>query len=264
MKRTPPDALALSVCPRVKCEKTRGGQALHWASECVHSEGWGRSTLRILPAFLLPAIASAQDTSRFDPVDHYGSRAISGLIIAGAALVLYSLIRYRGRTSGWASWGVLILGAAIIPIVVSSAGGVLVLERSQSVELCNSCHLAMKPYVDDMKDPKSQSMAAIHYANRYIPDNQCYVCHTSYGMFGTVQAKRQGLSDVYKYYTHAFTVPVKMQHSYPNNDCLKCHSGSAKFLASHKKDREAMLADEVSCMQCHEDDNPAHNVGASN
>src|SRR5262249_39905988 len=146
----------------------------------------------------LGAMASAEDTSRFDPVDHYGSRVIAGLIIAGAALVLYSLIRYRGKTSGLVSWGMLVLGAAVIPIIVSSAGGVLVVERSQRVELCSSCHLAMKPYVDDMKNPNSQSMAAIHYANRYIADDQCYVCHTSYGMFGTLQAKKQGLSDVYK------------------------------------------------------------------
>ena len=137
----------------------------------------------------------------------------------------------------------------------------LVVEKSQRVGLCNSCHLTMKPYVDDMKDPKSQSMAALHYKNRYIPDDQCYVCHTSYGMFGTVQAKKEGIIDVFKYYTHTFSVPVKMRHPYSNNDCLKCHGASAKFLASHKEDRDAMFADEVSCGQCHDDDNPAHNVG---
>lgn len=240
--------------------------------------GWGRCRAIRSPKFralarvflsiaqtlvLFPGIVRAQDTSRFDPVEHYGARFLTGLIVAGALLVIYSLLRYRGNTSGIASWAVLILGAAIIPLVVSSAGGVLVMERSQRVELCNSCHLAMKPYVDDMKNPKSQSLAAIHYANRYIADNQCYVCHTAYGMFGTLQAKKQGLSDVYRYYTHGFTLPIKMSHPYSNNDCLKCHSGSAKFLATHKRDREAMLADEVSCMQCHEDDNPPHNVGTN-
>jgi nitrate/TMAO reductase-like tetraheme cytochrome c subunit len=213
---------------------------------------------------MLPVAAYAQhDVSKFDPVDHYGTRFLAGLIVIGAALVLYSIIRYRGNTTGPVSWGILVLGAGILPVVVSSGGGVLVVEKSQRVGLCNSCHLTMKPYVDDMKNPASKSLAAIHYTNRYIPDDQCYVCHTSYGMFGTMQAKKEGIIDVVKYYTHTFSVPVKMRHPYSNNDCLKCHGASAKFLASHKKDREAMFADEVSCMQCHDDDNPAHNTGAN-
>jgi nitrate/TMAO reductase-like tetraheme cytochrome c subunit len=215
---------------------------------------------------ILPVAAYAQqDGSKFDPVDHYGSRLLAGVMVTGFALVLYSLIRYRGNPAGAASWGVLVLGAGILPIFVSGAGGVLVMERSQRVGLCNSCHLTMRPFVDDMKNPHSQSLAAVHYNNRYIPDNQCYVCHTSYGMFGTLQAKKEGIIDVFKYYTHTFRVPVKMRHAYSNNDCLKCHAGSAKFLASHRKekDRQAMLADEISCGQCHDDDNPAHNVGAN-
>jgi hypothetical protein len=215
---------------------------------------------------MLPVAAYAQqDVSKFDPVDHYGSRFLAGLILVGIILVLYSLVRYRGKAGSPVSWGILALGAGLLPIFVSSAGGVLVMERSQRVGLCNSCHLTMKPYVDDMKNPKSQSLAALHYNNRYIPDNQCYVCHTSYGMFGTLQAKKEGIIDVVKYYTHTFSVPVKMRHPYSNNDCLKCHAGSAKFLASHKKekDRQAMLSDEISCGQCHDDDNPAHNVGAN-
>jgi cytochrome c nitrite reductase small subunit len=233
---------------------------------CPLGRGLNGLGLRMLQGFaLLPAVTHAQhDASKFDPVDHYGSWFLAGLIIIGAVLVLYSLVRYRGNIAGPVSWGILALGAGILPVVVSSAGGVLVIERSQKVALCSSCHLAMKPYVDDMKNPNSHSMAAIHFANRYIPDDQCYVCHTSYGMFGTLQAKEEGIVDVFKYYTHTFSVPVKMRHAYSNNDCLKCHAGSAKFLASHQHDRAAILSDEVSCMQCHDDDNPAHsNVGTN-
>jgi len=250
---------------QIESQNRRFHRASYWAAWSPESRGLRRAFLSVTQSFvLLQGVARAQsDTSRFDPVDHYGARVIAGLIVAGTVLVIYSLLRYRGETSGIASWAVLILGVAIIPLVVFGAGEVLAVERSESVEVCSSCHLAMKPYVDDMKDPASKSLAAIHYSNRYIADNQCYVCHTAYGMFGTLQAKKQGLSDVYRYYTHSFKLPIKMSHSYPNNDCLKCHSGSAKFLATHKRDREAMLADEVSCLQCHEDDNPPHNVGTN-
>ncbi len=264
MFRTPRNAPVAGVSPqKIQLEKphVRARRRPPRNRQCF---GIGRLGLQMLWGFLmLPVAAHAQhDVSKFDPVDHYGSRFLAGLIVTGVALVLYSLIRYRGNTVGPVSWGILVLGAGILPVFVSSAGGVLVFEKSQRVGLCNSCHLAMKPYVDDMKNPKSKSLAAIHYTNRYIADDQCYVCHTSYGMFGTVQAKEEGLVDVFRYYTHTFSVPVKMRHPYSNNDCLKCHGASAKFLASHTHDRDAMFSDEVSCMQCHEDDNPAHNVGA--
>lgn len=265
MLRTPRNAPYAGVSPqKVSLEKPQV-RAVGRPPHNRQRLGFGSLGLQMLWGFvMLPVAAQAQhDVSKFDPVDHYGSRFLAGLILLGMALVAYSLIRYRGTAAGPVSWGILALGAGILPMIVSSAGGVLVVERSQRVGLCNSCHVAMKPYVDDMKNPKSQSMAALHYANRYIPDNQCYSCHTSYGMFGTLQAKEEGLIDVFKYYTHTFSVPIKMRHPYSNNDCLKCHGASAKFLASHKHDREAMFADEVSCMQCHDDDNPAHNVGTN-
>jgi cytochrome c nitrite reductase small subunit len=264
MKRTPRNALIAGVSSQIESHKPHAQRALR-KPPGNHFFGRGRLSLLMLWAVASVPVAAQQqlDRSKFDPVDHYGARLLAALIVAGAALVLYSLVRYRGRPAGAASWGVLVLGAGILPVVASSAGGVLVVERSQRVGLCNSCHLAMTPYVNDMKNPQSHSLAALHYANRYIADDQCYSCHTSYGMFGTVQAKAQGVFDVYKYYTHSFSMPLKMRQPYPNNDCLKCHAGSAKFLASHKKDREAMFADEVSCMQCHDDDNPAHNVGPS-
>ncbi len=263
MFRTPRNAPVAGVSPQKATTEKPQVRALRTSPRNRQCLGLGKMGLRVLWGFvMLPVAAHAQqDVSKFDPVDHYGSRFLAVLIVVGIALVLYSLIRYRGQPAGPVSWGILALGAGILPIFVSSAGGLLVVEKSQRVGLCNSCHLTMKPYVDDMKDPKSQSMAALHYKNRYIPDDQCYVCHTSYGMFGTLQAKKEGIIDVVKYYTHTFSVPVKMRHPYSNNDCLKCHGASAKFLASHKKDREAMFADEVSCGQCHDDDNPAHNVG---
>lgn len=263
MRRTPRNALPVSVCSTGQPGDPQAERALQGPS-CRLFPGSSRFSVFMLWA-LMPFSAAAQaqlDHSKFDPVDHYGTRFLALLILSGAALVLYSLLRYRGKTPGWTAWGFLVVGAGIIPVITSSAGGVLVVERSERVGLCNSCHLAMRPYVNDMKNPNSHSLAALHYRNRYIEDNQCYSCHTSYGMFGTVEAKSEGIFDVYRYYTRTFSLPLKMRHPYPNNDCLKCHAGSAKFLASHKKDREAMFADDVSCMQCHDDDNPAHSLGA--
>jgi cytochrome c nitrite reductase small subunit len=219
--------------------------------------------LLLTVAVLVPLAAHAQEeTASFhqDPVDLYGSRFLTVVIAFGIILVVYNLIRYRGKVAGPVSWGLLVLGVGIIPALTSGFGTLLVFERAEHVDFCLSCHLTMQTFVEDMKDPKSNSLAAVHYKNRYIPDDQCYVCHTSYGMFGTVQAKESGLLDVYKYYTRTFHLPIKLREPYPNTDCLKCHAGSTKWQASHADYKDAVFSGQMTCMQCHGVDHPAHNV----
>ncbi len=214
---------------------------------------------------LTPLLARAEDASRFqqDPVEHFGARFLAGVLVLGVVIVLYSLVRYRGRTARAASWGFLALGVGILPLLSSGVGTVLVFERAERVEFCQSCHLTMNAFVTDMKNPKSNSLAALHYKNRYIPDDQCYVCHTSYGIFGTVQAKREGMHDVWVYFTRSFKLPIKFRGAYPNTDCLKCHAGSVKWLDQHGDFKDSLFSGEMSCLQCHADANPPHIVGGS-
>jgi hypothetical protein len=233
------------------------------------TQGQGRRLLRaaivrtvLLSGFVLfPALARAQEEgARFqqDPVEQVAARLLVALAIIGILVVTYSLIRYRGAAVSPASWGVLLAGAVALPLLITGVGTILVFGRAERVEFCASCHLTMKPFVDDLKNPTSKSLAALHYRNRYIPDNQCYNCHTSYGLFGTVQAKKEGLNDVYKYYTRTFHLPIELRHPYPNTDCLKCHAGSAKWIASHEDYKDALFSGEATCMQCHAESNPAH------
>ncbi len=148
----------------------------HW------SRGWLQPFAIFYCVWFLPSSTRAQqNVFQQDPVDHYGSRFLAVVIILGIALVLFSLFRYRGVDSGAPSWAILIAGAAVFPMILSGFGNLLVFERAKTVQLCGSCHLTMKSYVDDMKNPQSNSLAAVHYKNRYIAENQCYECHTSYG-----------------------------------------------------------------------------------
>ncbi|MGH9711717.1 MAG: NapC/NirT family cytochrome c [Candidatus Acidiferrales bacterium] len=212
---------------------------------------------------LFPSVARAQqEATRFqeDPVEQVAVRVVVTLAVIGIGVVIYSLLKYKGAAVGPTSWAFLLAGGVIFPLLITGVGTILVFERAERVEFCASCHLTMKSFVDDMKDPKSNSLAALHFKNRYIPDNQCYSCHTSYGLFGTVQAKKEGLNDVYKYYTRTFHLPIKLRHPYPNQDCLKCHAGSAKWIATHADYKDALFSGEASCMQCHADSNPAHNI----
>jgi cytochrome c nitrite reductase small subunit len=221
------------------------------------------SLLAFLAGVLVPVVARAQaQVAEFhrDPVDEYGSRFLTIVILIGIAIVLYSLIRYRGRVAGPLSWGLLIVGVGIIPALTSGFGTVLVFERAEHVSFCLSCHLTMQPFVEDMRNPKSDSLAALHYKNRYIPDDQCYVCHTSYGMFGTVKAKQSGMMDVYKYFTRTYHKPIKLREPYPNTDCLKCHADSVKWQSDHADYKQAIFAGQMKCLDCHGMDHPAHNV----
>jgi nitrate/TMAO reductase-like tetraheme cytochrome c subunit len=215
---------------------------------------------------LAAGAASAQQNEAVafhtDPVEVWGSRFLITVICIGIAVLLFTMFRYRGRTTGAVSWGLLIAGIGIVPITSTGFGTLLVFDRAERVEFCASCHLTMQSFVDDMKNPKSESLAAVHFKNKYIPDNQCYVCHTSYGMFGTVEAKMSGMVDVYKYYTRTFHKPIKMREAYPNHDCLKCHAESAKWLQhdEHIQAKADQFADKMKCLDCHGGDHPAHTI----
>ena len=115
-----------------------------------------------------------------------------------------------------------------------------------------------------MTNPDGTGLAAIHFANRYIPNNQCYECHTSYGLFGTVEAKIHGIGEVVKYYTGSYDLPVAMWKPYRNADCLKCHAESNKWLSvdahTDEETEQELFADLTSCMSCHDS---AHQVGKS-
>ena len=203
---------------------------------------------------------------RRDPVEIWGTRFLVTAICIGIVLLLFTLFKYRGRPAGAFSWALLVAGICIVPLVSTGFGTLLVFDRAERVEFCASCHLTMTGFVHDMTDSKSESLAAVHFKNKYIPDNQCYVCHTSYGMFGTVEAKMDGMVDVYKYYTRTFPKEIKMRRPYPNHDCLKCHADSAKWLghAEHIEKKADLFADRMKCMDCHDPmGHPAHAVGAN-
>src|SRR5438874_11962754 len=65
-----------------------------------------------------------------DPVEHLTANILTILIVLGISLILYSLIRYRGRLTTPASWGILIVGLGVFPVMTGMVGTVLVFERA--------------------------------------------------------------------------------------------------------------------------------------
>jgi nitrate/TMAO reductase-like tetraheme cytochrome c subunit len=186
------------------------------------------------------------------------SLGISAIILV---LIVVSWVFFRGRqTEGTALW-IHLLALAIFPLFLIPIGNFAVFEAATEVTFCGTCHLVMKTYVDDLHNPKSDSLAAAHFQQRSMPGKECYWCHSDYGIHGTVAAKLEGLRHVYKYWTTTYTLPIKLSSPFVNELCLKCHNGAKAFLAQaiHLDDdgkvSSDLLTDDTSCTQCH---GPAH------
>ncbi len=124
--------------------------------------------------------------------------------------------------------------------------------ETKRTEACASCHV-MGPFVDDMRDPGSRTLAAAHYRNGWIARDHCYGCHVTYGATGTVDGKRDGLRHWLLYVTGTYEEPIHYTGSYPNANCLGCHDGAPRFsrVLSHQALDSHLRSDGMACASCH-------------
>jgi len=187
------------------------------------------------------------------------SIGLSVLILVAIAL---SWVLYRGRqTEGTALW-VHFISLGVLPLFLLATANFAVFEYAKEERFCATCHLTMKPYVVDLQNAKSQSLASLHFQNRFAPGSECYSCHANYGIHGTFEATLTGLRHVYKYSTGSFHLPIKMPAPFENTNCLKCHNGAKRFMAQEVhleagKVSEDLRAGKTECVQCH---SPAHDI----
>ena len=189
------------------------------------------------------------------------SEWVRGFGIAFALLNLTLLVfawrSLRGGRVTPTARGWLLVAVGLVPLMVAFLSFAHGLEESTTVQACGSCHV-MTPFVQDLQNVKSDTLAATHFKNRYIRESQCYTCHSDYGLAGTVKAKFEGLGHVWRYTTGAYELPIKIAKPYSNVRCLGCHGDSQKFMnaAGHPKEEMRNLIDgTVSCIACH---GPAH------
>jgi nitrate/TMAO reductase-like tetraheme cytochrome c subunit len=134
-------------------------------------------------------------------------------------------------------------------MLMSTAVG---LEQAKAVDFCSSCHV-MQAFVDDMKDPSSTGLAAVHYQNRFIQEDHCYVCHTNYGLFGTVEAKIGGMTHIWEETAGTYQLPIRAKGGYQFTICLNCHGLSARFAKNdlHQAVVGEVLSGQGKCTDCH-------------
>jgi len=146
---------------------------------------------------------------------------------------------------------------AFAALIVLPAGAIFTanyhtFEGVHEVSGCASCH-AMLPMVNDLHDPNSGTLAARHYKNKWIAENQCYHCHSDYGFSGNVEAKLTGYRHLARYTTHTYTEPIAARVRFNNQNCLNCHHHTPKFEAvqSHHTAADRLASNQMICLNCH-------------
>lgn len=175
-----------------------------------------------------------------------------------AGLIVYTIGFRRNRLDEASSKWMLFVGICLLPAPVMVLGTAVGLEQSKNEQFCASCHV-MQPFIDDLKNPSSKSLAALHYQNRYIQRDYCYRCHTDYGILGTMEAKATGLGHIWKATTHNYKLPIKMAKPYSYAICLDCHGESVKFNKEplHQDVAKETLSGKSNCLECHDAPHPA-------
>jgi cytochrome c nitrite reductase small subunit len=176
-----------------------------------------------------------------------------GLVAAMAALAgLVIAVCFHKRLQPPAYHWLLLVCLLILPGTALLSTISTVSEDTKSLGSCATCHV-MQPFINDMLDPESRTLAARHYQNRWIPTEQCYTCHTTYGLHGALAAKQTAIRHWVRYVTGSWTEPITHNGSYPNVNCLDCHANAARFLqvGSHQSHLADLRENRVGCVMCH-------------
>ena len=176
------------------------------------------------------------------------------------AILLVFLVRRPPLVGSTKVW--LLLGLGVFPLGVAMAGNVEGFEATKQRKFCGSCHV-MIPHASDSDDIASTSLASRHARNNFFGEENCYVCHADYGMFGTILTKMGGMRHVYEYVIHYRNVSLEtaketihLYKPYPNENCMQCHTTSLALwtkVPDHKSSLTDVRDGRVSCASagCH-------------
>jgi nitrate/TMAO reductase-like tetraheme cytochrome c subunit len=187
-----------------------------------------------------------------DPLDPH-----VGIVIVGVlALVFLGWVTWFGRgfDAPQRHW-LLLFALVVFPSMALFLGLGRAMDDAKRPEFCGSCHL-MQPWMDDLKDPASETLAAVHYQNRYILENQCYTCHAEYTMFGPAKAKLAGVRHLWKYVTGSYELPLEIREPYHFENCNHCHAEARVFRDTHADSLEDLQTGRATCLDCHVQPHP--------
>ncbi len=156
----------------------------------------------------------------------------------------------------------------VLPVGAVWAGFNQQMDTATSTKFCLSCHV-MSDYGRSLYIDDPSYVPARHFQNNRVPrDHACYTCHTTYTMFGGVEAKLHGVRHLYVEYFGSVPKPadIKLYDPYNNRECLHCHEGARRFEegSAHTKTPDLLAnikSGQKSCLSsgCHEF---IHDVGS--
>jgi nitrate/TMAO reductase-like tetraheme cytochrome c subunit len=219
--------------------------AFYLKHPCLILQSLGVLLLLSLPAF------GADNDKGISAAELLRQVGIVVIIVALIGLIAVEFF-YKKKLDRSAYKWLLFLGLLLLPLMSMLSATTTLMEETKTVASCSSCHL-MHPFVNDMHNPHSASLASRHFRNKWIAEDQCYHCHTSYGIHGTFEGKRDGFRHWLLFVTKTWKEPISFKGSYPNSNCLSCHGESPKFreVVSHAAIKESLMTNQTSCSTCH-------------
>jgi len=141
---------------------------------------------------------------------------------------------------------------AVLPAATIAIANYHTFVGIHEVQACSQCHV-MRPMANDLHDPQSDTLAARHFKNGYIPTGQCYACHSDYGFNGDLAAKLEGYRHLARYTSRTYSEPLSARTRFDNHQCLKCHQGKTAFerVHMHQDVLTRLESSNMSCLNCH-------------
>lgn len=187
----------------------------------------------------------------------WGSVSTQASILAAFVafnLTLIIVLRIRPAiTAATGGKALAFLALFVLPAMTFAGSMAHHLDQATTTEFCVSCHV-MEPYGRSLEIDSRDHLPANHFQNHRVPPDQaCYTCHTTYAMFGDLQAKLNGVRHVAVNYLGSVSEPIALYQPYQNRECLHCHAAARTFEEQpfHSDIRQDLARDEVSCLTCH-------------
>jgi len=175
-------------------------------------------------------------------------------VLVGIVMLLVVIVRPTLLVRGAGKF----LGLVVIivyPTFIALMGTGAHVERSKTVAYCTSCHV-MEKYGKSLQIDNPRYLPAAHFQNSRVPrETACFACHTTYTLYGDLNAKLHGLQHVWVAYLGKIPEKIELYTPYNNRECLHCHDGTRGFedVGEHKDKRAQIQSNELSCMSkdCH-------------
>lgn len=178
------------------------------------------------------------------------------------AVAIFMVAHQPGLTASRGGKAFAFVAFFVLPLAITGLAAAAHLEKAKTTEFCLSCHV-MGPYGQSLQYADTDALPAVHFQNRLVPrETACFTCHTTYTMFGDVQAKMNGMKHLWIYYSGQTPEKIALYAPYNNRECLSCHGESRSFFESAGHD--GMIPDlrsgKTSCLECHNVVHDAQNV----